>query len=170
MIVEYWLAGWLGRAWLGLRKSLQLRSGELPGWCGAVARGESLPAGQLWRAQDFAVRVWWRFGMVAVMLTLLVIGIGAVLRPGRVGTDVGVGLIFGLACVMGVAGAQMVLLRYRADRTRRFVLRGGPKAAAQPLPPGAAGLPRWSDFWVMLVIALAVCAVFFYAAIHSARH
>jgi hypothetical protein len=170
VIVEYWLAGWFGQAWLGLRRGLRSRLAQMPGRCRDVARGESLAADQLWRVQDFAVRVWWRFGMAAVLLILPVGGVVALLQPGRVGTDVGTSLVFGLGCVMAVAGAQMALLRYRADRTRRHVLRGGPKAAGQPLPPGAAGLPRRSDFWVMLVISLAFCAVLISAAIHSTQH
>src|SRR6266851_7877004 len=58
VIVEYWLASYLGRAWLWLHKDLRPKLGELPGLCTMVAHRNSLGAGQLWRAQDFAVRVW----------------------------------------------------------------------------------------------------------------
>lgn len=96
VIVEYWLASWFGQAWLGLRGGLRSRLAQLPGWCREVARGEPLAVGQLWQVQDFAVRVWWRFGMVAVLLILPVIGVVALVQPGRVGTDVGTSLVFGL--------------------------------------------------------------------------
>jgi hypothetical protein len=61
-MIDYWLAGYFGQAWLWLSKGLRPLLGDLTGLCQAVARGEPLPAGQLWRAQDFAVRLWWRFG------------------------------------------------------------------------------------------------------------
>jgi len=169
VIVEYWLASYLGRAWLWLHKDLRPKLGELPGLCTMVAHRNSLGAGQLWRAQDFAVRVWWRSGMTAIVLVLPVIGIGAALRPGRVGTDVGTGVLLGLVVLTGVALAQMGLLRYRADRTRSYLRRGGRQVGSEPLPPGAAGLPRWSDFWLMLLIAVAVFAILLFAATRSAH-
>ena len=61
-MIDYWLAGYFGQAWLWPSKGLRPLLGDLTGLCQAVARGEPLPAGQLWRAQDFAVRLWWRFG------------------------------------------------------------------------------------------------------------
>lgn len=169
MIVEYWLASYLGRAWLWLHKGLRPKLGELPGLCALVANGNSLEAGQLWQAQDFAVRVWWRFGMTAIVLVLPIIGIGAALGPGRVGTDIGSDIILGLGALTGVALAQMGLLRYRADRTRFYLASGGWQAGGQPLPPGAAGLPRRADFWLMLLIALAAFAILLFAATRSAQ-
>ena len=65
-MVDYWLAGRFGRAWLGLHEGLRPALGEMPGECALVARGQPLAAGRLFRAQDFAVRVWWRFGMVSI--------------------------------------------------------------------------------------------------------
>ncbi|MDX6395269.1 MAG: hypothetical protein QOJ73_6332 [Streptosporangiaceae bacterium] len=169
VIVEYWLASYLGRAWLWLHKDLRPKLGELPGLCALVAHGNSLEAGQLWRAQDFAVRVWWRFGMTAIVLVLPIIGIGAAMRPGRVGTDIGSYIMLGLGALTGVALAQMGLLRYRADRTRFYLARAGWQAGGQPLPPGAAGLPRRADFWLMALIAVAAFAILLFAATRSAQ-
>jgi len=165
MLVEYWLAGCLGRAWLRLHKSPEF--GVLSGECARVARGSALAAEQLWRAQDFAVRVWWRFGMAVFLLVFPVIGLGALLDPGPAGRDAGAGLIFGLGCVTGAALAQAGLIRYRSGRTRLYLIKSGPQGAGQPLPPGAPGLPRRADFWVMLVIACAVFAILLYAGTRS---
>lgn len=167
MLVEYWLAGHFGRAWLWLHRSLEPEFGVLPSQCTQVARGNTLPAEQLWRAQDFAVRVWWRFGMAVFLLIFPVIGLGAVLNPGPAGRDAGGGLIFGFGCVTGAALAQAGLIRYRSDRTRLSVIKSGPQGAGQPLPAGAPGLPRHADFWVMLVIACAVFAILLYAGTRS---
>lgn len=167
MLVEYWLAGCLGRAWLWLHRSLEPEFGLLPSECTQVARGSTLPAEQLWRTQDFAVRVWWRFGVAVFLLVFPVIGLGAVLNPGPVGRDVGGGLIFGLGCVTCAAMAQAGLIRYRSDRTRLYLIKSGPQGAAQPLPASAPGLPRPFDFWVMLVLALVVFGILLYAGTRS---
>lgn len=86
------------------------------------------------------------------------IGLGAVLNPGPVGTDVGTSLIFGFGCVTGAAMAQAGLIRYRSDRTRLYLIKSGPQGTGQPLPSSAPGQPRRFDFWVMLVLALIVLA------------
>lgn len=170
VMVEYWLASWFGRAWLGLHKGLRPLLGGLPGDCTLVARGEPLAAGRLWLAQDFAVRVWWRFGMVSISLLLPVIGLGAVLPPGRVVTDAGATIMTVLVCVTAIAGAQVGMLRYRSDRNRLYVRGAGPQAADEPLPAGAPGLPRRSDFWVMLIIAVVVFGVLFYASTRTVHN
>ena len=51
VIVEYWLAGYVGRVWLQLHKGLRSKFGDLPALCGLVAHGNSLAAGELWRAR-----------------------------------------------------------------------------------------------------------------------
>lgn len=167
--MEYWLASYFGRVWLCLHWSLKPRYGVLPGECALVARGEPLPAEQLWRTQDFAVRVWWRFGVAVFLLVFPVIGLGAVLNPGPVGRDVGGGLIFGFGCVACAALAQAGLIRYRSDRTRLYLIKSGPQGASQPLPSGAPGLPRRFDFWVMLVLALIIFGILLYAGTRAAH-
>ncbi len=115
-MVDYWLAGYFGRVWLGLRKGLRPLLGEVTGLCPAVARGEPLPAGQLWRVQDFAVRVWWRFGMASV-LVMFAIGMIAIVTAHGTALNVAVGIVVTLLCFMAVAGGQVFMLRYRSDRT-----------------------------------------------------
>jgi len=58
--------------------------------------------------------------------------------------------------------AQMGLIRYRSNRIRFYLLKAGPQADDEPLPPGAPGLPRRSDFWIMLVIAVTLFAIILY--------
>lgn len=158
MIVEYWLASYLGRAWLWLHKGLRPKLGELPALCVLVAHGNSLAAGQLWRAQDFAVRVWWRFGMVSV-LAMLVIGVIAKAAAHGPVLDVAVGVAVTLLCFMAVAGAQVFMIRYRSDRTRLYMSKADAGAGEQPLPLGSPGLPRRSDFWLMLISAVAILGI-----------
>ncbi len=168
MLVEYFLAGYFGRAWLAVSRRVRRRLAALPGWCGQVARGQDQPASQLGQVQEFAVRAWWRFGLVAAVLLLPVIGAGAAIRPGRIGTDVGVCIMVVLVAAMGVAGAEMAVIRFRAFRTSTYLLRY-PAKGGQPLPPGSAGLPRQSDFWLTFAVALAVVLVLLYAGTRSAH-
>lgn len=58
MVVEYWIASQAGRSWLRvMRPARRKLAADLPGDCELIAQGVSLPAGRLWRAQDFAVHV-----------------------------------------------------------------------------------------------------------------
>jgi hypothetical protein len=157
-MVDYWLAGYFGRAWLWLRKGLRPRLNDLTGLSQMVARGEPLPASQLWQAQDFAVRVWWRFGMASV-LSMVVVGIIAKAVAHGLVLDVAVGVVATLACLMAVAGAQVFMLRYRSDRTRLYIRKAGGPAGEEPLPPGSPGLPRRSDFWLMLISAVTLFGI-----------
>jgi hypothetical protein len=163
MLMQYWMAARLGRVWLRVHKGLRARLSELPDDCALVASGQQLPAARLCRVQSFAARVWWRAGMAAALLLFPVIGLGAALRPGRIGTDVGVGVIFGLGCLAGAAMLQMGLLSFRSGVIRIYVLKAGPRAEDEVLPPGSLGRPSRWDFWVILMVALAVFAVLLYA-------
>jgi hypothetical protein len=169
MLVQYWIAARFGLVWLRLRKGLQPSLGALPGECALVAIGQELPAGRLCRVQGFAARVWWRVGMVAVLLVLPVIGLTAAVRPGPIGTDVAVGLIFVLGGIAGAAMLQMGVLSLRSGSIRMYLLRADSQAEMKPLPPGSFGRPTRWDFWVMLVVALAVFGVLLYAGTHAAH-
>jgi hypothetical protein len=170
VILQFWLADKLGRLWLGLHKGLRPRLGELPGDCALLARGAQFPAARLHRAERFAVSVWWRASMAAVLLVGPVIGIAAAVRPGRIGTDVAVGLIFVLGFLVTIAVAQTGLLSFRAGQTRWYLVKAGPGAAEEPLPRDSLGLPSRWDFWVMLIIAVAVFGILLYAGTRSAQH
>ena len=125
-MVDYWLAGLLGRAWLGLHKGLQPRLGEMPGECALVARSQPLAASRLFRAQDFALRVWWRFGMVAISMIFPLIGIVAVLHVGRGGRNVVADLMLLLGCIAAVSIAEMRLIRYRFHQDQVLPAEGRP--------------------------------------------
>jgi hypothetical protein len=161
--LEYWLAGTFGLVWLRLHASLRLGLGELPAECALLAGGQALAAGRLCRAQGFAARVWWRAGLVAALLIFPVIGAAAALGADRAATDVTVSLIFGLGCLAGVAMLQMALLSFRSSQIRLYLQTADPRAGDLPLPAGSLGLPRRWDFWVILIIAVAVFGILLYA-------
>ena len=172
MLMDYWLACYLGRAWLLLRSILHLRSVNegLPEACRQVASGDGIPASMLFIAQDFAVRVWWRVGMAAILLVFPVIGVTAALRPGRVGTDISVAITFGLASVAAVAVGQAGMIRYRSYQTRRSLWTPHDKPQANPALSGMNGQPHKADFWVMSAFALGVSAILIYAGTRPAGH
>jgi hypothetical protein len=144
-MVDYWLAGYFGRAWLWLRKGLRPRLNDLTGLSQMVARGEPLPASQLWQAQDFAVRVWWRFGMASV-LSMVVVGIIAKAVAHGLVLDVAVGVVATLACLMAVAGAQ-VKVAAEAERTFGIDLTPPLPPRHQPLRGGDGGHVAGEQFW-----------------------
>lgn len=168
VLVEYWLAGWLGRAWLGVRRGLRLqeRDGELPSLCAAVGRGRVLHAGQLRSVQDFAVRMWWRFGFASCVL-MVAIGLTAEEAAGGVAPRPVLDVVIGLIFVMAVASAQVVTILYRLIRTQLHLRKVDAEARFWPLPPGAPGMPRRFDFWVTAAIAVTVCAGLLNWGLHS---
>lgn len=166
LMVDYWLAARLGRVWLRLHKGLRVTLDEMPSECALVARGQRLQAARLYRAQGFAARVWWRAGMAAFVLAVPLAAALTASIPGRLGTDVGVGLILVVGCLAGVAMLQMGLLSFRSAQTRLYLQQAGPQAAEDPLPQGSLGVPTPWDFWVMVVIALGVFGILAYAGFH----
>lgn len=164
VLMDYWLAGWMGRVWLWARPGLGESLGDMPTTCLALAVGEIVSAARTWQAQEFALRVWARFAIVVILPGFLDIGVAAAVRPDQAGRNVGAAILGVLVILMAVGLAQMGLLRYRADRTRRYLRQAGPQAGSEPLPDGAAGHPGRYDFWVMLVIAVAVCVILWVAS------
>jgi hypothetical protein len=100
---------------------------------------------------------------VVVLPGFAVIGIAVALHPGQTGTDAGASILAILVCLMTVGLAQMGLLRYRADRTGRYLRAAGDEGGGKPLPPGSLGRPTRFDFWVMLMVAVAVFGILLYA-------
>lgn len=153
ILLDYWLAGWLSRAWLWLRIISRADSADMRGLCAAVARGETVPARQLCQVQDFAVAVWLRACYVSV-ITYVTAGIVAKIAyaPRGVPTALvdSVGSV--LIALFMVSGAQVILLSYRARQCRLFLSgsrRGSPKSR----------LPCRSDFWLALVLGLGAAGV-----------
>jgi hypothetical protein len=65
--VEYQLAGHAGRIWAILRPSLRMRFLHLSELCQAQGHGEQLSVEDVWKVQDFAVRIWWRVCMISIL-------------------------------------------------------------------------------------------------------
>jgi hypothetical protein len=161
MLLDYWLAGWLSRAWSWLRISSRAGNADMRGLCAAVARGEKLPARRLCQVQDFAVAVWLRACYVP-LITLLTTGIVAKLVYGHRGVPAALVVSVGsvLILLMGVAMAQTTLLSYRARQCRLFL-----SGSRWGSPQGR--LPRRSDFWLALALGLAATGVLLVAGFRS---
>jgi hypothetical protein len=170
VIVEYWVAGHLGRVWLAAVRRPRAGLGGMPGECALVARGQSLPAGRLRLAQDFAVQIWWRLAVVAIVLAVAAGGSLAVLTAGQRWWTAAALVLAILSGITGVALAQIGMIRYRSGRTRLYLSQAGPQAESEPLPPGTPGLPRQSDFWVVLATAAAVFGILFYLGAEVPHH
>jgi hypothetical protein len=164
MIVEYRLAAIFGRVWVRVRPGSRLTLEHTLDWSASVARGEQLPADKLLRVQDFGVLMWWRFLFLSMVLFFPVIGVTAVIRPGRWGAGVAADIIIFCGCLAAVSVTQVIFLRYRSDRTRAFVRRNRLESAEEPLPDGSPGLPRRSDFWLVSSAGMIFFAVLLYAA------
>jgi hypothetical protein len=163
MLMDYWLAGRLGRAWLWLRISSQAKNADMPGLCAAVARGETMPARRLCQVQDFAVEVWYRAALVP-LITFITAGLVAKIAYGRAGvpTALAYSVGSGVILLMGVAGAETTLLSYRAGQSRLFL-----SGSRWGSPQGR--LPRRSDFWRALALGLSGTGVLLLAGF-GGRH
>jgi hypothetical protein len=163
MLVDYWLVAWIGRLWLRTRPGLRDDLGDLPSACQSIASGARLPAALTWRAEEFAARVWFRFGLSAVIATI-VLGVGVSMLPSQTARNWAISVPVVLIGVMGLAGAQMALVRYRAGQAHRYLRETGDHGKGDPLPRGSLGLPTQWDFWSLLVLAGAVCGILLYAS------
>jgi hypothetical protein len=144
MLVEFYLAAGLGRVWLRVHPALRQHLGDGPDACLMAAVNREIPPAMLWRAQEFAVRVWWRTAM-ALMLVFFAFAlmIAAVLgRGSRIGGWLLASVTIVFVAVMAAAMVQMMISRYRADQTGRYIARGGTK----PLDGHENGYPTRYDF------------------------
>ena len=165
MLVEFYLAAHLGRVWLRLHPALKQRLGDGPNVCMTAAVDREINPASLWRAQEFAVRVWWRAAMASLVVFFPVeVAIVAPLPPSsRIG-----GLLIGIltllwAAVAMTAMVQMMISRYRADQTALYIAKGGTK----PLDGYENGYPTPYDFFVGTGIAVIVAGLLGYAGLHS---
>jgi hypothetical protein len=168
VLVDYWLAGHLGREWLRLRKSMRSDRGDLPALCESVARGAILPARTLSRVEDFAATIWlWTSG--TPMVCFLVGAVAAkALSGGAIPFGIAAGVGSALLLLFAIAGAQIATALYRGGRVRLFLNKADGSAGALPLPPGSPGLPRRSDFWIALTLAVIVGGVILIAGLRAA--
>ncbi len=163
MIVDYWLLARLGQVWLRIRPGLRPALGEMPAVCDAVARGEPVPAARLLRAQQFGFGVWWVFGLCALIMNFPLLAVLAAVHPGPVGRNAGVGVMVFLVLLMAIAMAQIIMLWFRANRAKWFLLRH-PGDFERPLPHGSPGLPRSADFWLASTAAVIFFTIMLFAS------
>jgi hypothetical protein len=171
VLVDYWLAASYGRMWGAARRALRLRaiSAGLPELCARVARGERLPASELGMAEDFATAMWWRSGVVAIIL-MVIIGVAAKGTVHGAALNTVAGLLLALGFYAAIAVMVAVMAFVRAAGNRAYLRRAGPSAIQEPLPTGEIGMPRRWDFWAVLAFGAAMVAVIGYAGLHSAPH
>jgi hypothetical protein len=168
VLVDYWLAGHLGRVWLRLRKSMRPERGDLPALCASVAHGATLSARTLYRVEDFAVTIWvWACATPIVCLL-----VGAVAASALSGSRIPVGIVAGIGSALlllfALAAAQIPTALYRGGRVRLYLSKADLSAGALPLPPGSPGLPRRSDFWTALTLAVIVGGIIIIAGLRAA--
>jgi hypothetical protein len=160
VLVDYWVAARVGRWWQRVaRPRLRGPIGYLSGECDLIARGASLPAGRLWRAQDFAARDWTRLMLSLAILAFPVSGIMFALLRGAAQTVVVVVVIGAGGLLAALAGLQVGMVWYRSARTRLYLREAGPDARDEPLGQDEPGLPRRYDFWVTLAAGVAAEAI-----------
>ncbi|MBO0834792.1 MAG: hypothetical protein J2P28_04630 [Actinobacteria bacterium] len=171
VLIEFWLASWLGRVWLGMHASLRSALGDQPGECALVARGEQMPAGRLWRVQDFAVRVWFRFAMAVVLLLFpfgFALGLSSQLHLHAAEAAL-TWLLYVMGCTIMASIAMFGLIRYRSNQNQLRWTKGL-SSEDEPLPQGSDGLPRKSDFWLATLLAAAAFLILLYAGTRSPHH
>jgi hypothetical protein len=166
MLIDFWVAEYAGRVYLRLRPSQRRVWGDSSAACSVLAHGGELPGGELRKTQIFAAIIWFLLSVSSILLGGVVGFSGALLPNGWLWNAVG-DLMAVLLAIGVVAIAQMAMINYRRTRSHRYLLRGGRASLGQPLPPGAGGLPRRRDFWVVLVVMLVLCYVLLMQALHA---
>jgi len=164
VLVDYWLAACYGRIWLTARGVLRLRvvGTDLPDLCAQVARGESLSAYDLRRAQDFATDMWWRSAMVAIVPFIVIVVATSATSAAS--------FLLVLVAYAAVASLQSSMAVYRSGMIRSYLRKTGNGALHEPLPAGSLGVPRRWDFWAALAIGATMFAAIAYAGLHSVSH
>jgi len=116
------------------------------------------------RGVRFGARMWFVAGLAGAVM-IVVVGLLAEAIP-RGGWRDGVGYaLLGVSLLSVVSLSQMGMISYRRNQTSRYVVRGGPAAAARP--SGARrGLSRRTDFWLILAIAVVGSVLIYYAKSH----
>jgi hypothetical protein len=166
-MVDYWLAGHLGKFWVRASPRLRGALDDLPAACLAIASGEPVPARLTWRAQEFAVRIWGRFSLLIFLPAFAVIGVGALVRPGQTGRNVAAAIVGVLVSLAIMAAAQMGWTRVRANSTQKYLATSAPDAGNESLPRGAGGRPSPYDFWAVTALTLVILGILFYASTRS---
>jgi hypothetical protein len=167
VMIDYWLAGLLGQVWLRFRKNLRDRLGDLPDLCRSVSRGQDLPAGQLWRVQNFAVAIWWRVALVTFVLMGAVGLTAKALSPHRASPGLVGGAVLILSWLAVATFGQVFVARQRSYSVRSYMRHSHDPLGQSPLPPGSWGRPKPADFWVALILTIGLAAAIWYFGAHS---
>ncbi len=155
MLIDFWIAEYAGSAYLRIRSGKRKVWGRSPAACKILAHGGSLPGGELRKTQIFAALTWIRLAITSAVLLTGVALIAAPLPNGWERTTlIYVTVIFSEITIVGIA--QMAMINYRKNRTHRYLLRSGRGSLTELLDPGSPGLPRARDFWIVLIIVLAI--------------
>ena len=135
--------------------------------CRDVARRKDVPATDLLAAQVLAGRWWSNLGLTLIVPTFLVVIVGAIVRPGHLGREIGAYIIFLFVAMAACAFGQVPVQIYRMWRTRRGIRAMGSQAQRRPLPPDSGGLPRRRDFWIAAALPLIAFGVALYVALRE---
>jgi hypothetical protein len=155
MLIDFWIAGYAGSAYLRLRSSKRKVWGRSPAACKVLAHGGSLPGGELRKTQIFAAVTWIRLAIASAVLAAISLFIGSPLPNGWERTTLLYLLLF-FDTIAVLGRAQTAMINYRKNRTHRYLLRSGPSSLTKALDPGSPCLPRARDFWIVLIVVLAV--------------
>jgi hypothetical protein len=165
VLLDYWLAYRL--RFLALRarwtKAQDVR-GDWPEACLQVANGMDVPPRDRLRAQIFATRIWYRCALASIAL-LVINGFLGLAFPKGHQRDIVLDFALTWVFIAAIAIAEAAATSWRLGWTRRHVLRGGMGLDT----PGYLlrwGRPRRRDFWLMLVIAVAVVAGLLWLSAH----
>jgi hypothetical protein len=132
---------------------------SLAGDSAEVARGKSLPAGELLVVQEFAVNMWYRFMVFASAVWAPVLVLSVALGASQ-SVRLVIGSVYGaFGCAAGVGAAQMFTLNLRTEGTRKYLRKAVLGAEERPLDSTASGAPRQSDFWIGTAVAVVGFAV-----------
>lgn len=162
--VEYWLAGYLGRAQRQLYRKGRAELDRHVAACLIIGRGGRLEGRELADVQQFASAIWFR----AAVMWLVIFGIvAAAASPLPRGSFRSAAFAVALVSLllMGICLAQLISLTWR----RNWAFMSANRSDAG-LPVNMReerrGQPRARDFWLMFVIASAGWAFIFYASSH----
>jgi hypothetical protein len=126
-----------------------------------------MPAGKLLAVQVFAAQMW-ALAMAVSGVGFAVVALGGAALPNGIWRDAAGYLILLFAAASIIAMTERSMISYRATQTRRYVLRGGHRAASAISEP-PRGQPRTSDFWIIFAITLAGLILIFYGLSRQAR-
>jgi hypothetical protein len=165
MYLDYWLAYRL--RFLALRArwtKAQRATGDWPDACLRVAEGMDMSPRDRLRAQIFATRIWYRCTLASCGLLLVNAFLGLAFPKGHqrdIVVDIALTWIFTAA----IAGFQVAATSWRLRWTRSHVLRAD-RGLDTPDYLLRRGRPRRRDFWLMLVMAVAIVAGLLWLSAH----